>query len=482
MAPQDRDPLNIVILGGSFAGLACAHRFLRGVEPQLQTVGTSSPAYKVTLVSPSSHLYWRFGAPRAIVSQKLIPHSTSFIPILQSFEDYPPEKFQFVQGTAVNVDPSARVVIVSLARSARGSASTGSSNLKSQRWSAASRDSNLHSLPYHALIIATGTSTHSPLLSLSGPHEQTEAALNAFHARLPAAESIIIAGGGPSGIETAGQLASYFNTTTKWPSAPAIDYSQPQPNMLRRAVNPDTYRHSSQKPDTDRRPKSITIISGSSRLLPKLEPTIGAKAEQQLRGLGVHIIHNTRLISAQESPSGNTRCVLSDNTTIAADLYVAATGVQPNTSYLPKQFLDSQGYVVADPGYLRVYPAGDRVYAIGDCASYSKKYVLDIYDALPALMTNLRNDLVAFELQLHDPYGEREAEIASLKHSDIKYKQKTKDTQIIPITRCGGVGVIQGKRIPGIMVHILKGRDYKVRSALAACEGYNPYAPNRAFD
>ncbi|OCL09706.1 FAD/NAD(P)-binding domain-containing protein, partial [Glonium stellatum] len=333
----------IIVLGGSFAGLSAAHHFLDHVIQQLSTF-EGAPRYRVILVSPSTHLYWNICAPRALVSADLIPVESAFVPIEPGFSRHPFNEFTYMQGAATAIDTSARTVTVILASEAT------------------TKHSVLQTLPYHALILATGSSAYSPLYSLHGSYEKTTAELRSFHARLETAQSVLIVGGGPSGVETAGQLATYFNR-------------RPAP----------------------RTPKTITILSGSEQLLPKLAPGIGHKAAKKLKSLGVHVVHNIRQVGSSENPDGSTNCHLNNDMTITADVVIAATGVYPNTSYLPTSMLDEAGYIVTDPEVLRVYGhgVGERVYAIGDCASYSKNYVLDVYEAVPILMHNLCNDLLA---------------------------------------------------------------------------------------
>jgi hypothetical protein len=57
------------------------------------------------------------------------------------------------------------------------------------------------------------------------------------------------------------------------------------------------------------------------------------------------------------------------------------------------------------------------------------------------------------------------------------YVQNPTDTQLMPIKRFGGVGVIYGWRVPSIMVYLLKGWTYKVGKAKkgAVGRGKNPY-------
>jgi len=191
----------------------------------------------------------------------------------------------------------------------------------------------------------------------------------------------------------------------------------------------------------------------------------------------VHIIHKVRLVSASERPSGNTVCLLSNDITISCDLFIAATGVSPNTDFLPPELLDASGYVLTNPRTLRVERAGERVYALGDCAAYSGNSVADVYGAVPPLLHNLRNDLWAYEIRRQNPYG-GDAVLEQLERlKDLEFVKELRQTQMVPITKWGGVGVLLGIRLPGFAVDLLKGRDYMVGKAKDVVRrGLNPYA------
>ncbi|KAK4986790.1 hypothetical protein LTR50_005085 [Elasticomyces elasticus] len=434
---QPEEPLNIVVLGASFAGLSVAHHFLDHTIKRLSTTPTS-PTYRLILVSPSTHIYWNIGAPRVLAAPNLIPHTDAFIPIEPGFRRHKGADFTFIQGFATGIDVSASAVTLVLIGA---TASKRASQLATRR-SRSNVEDTIQTILYHALILATGSQAHSPLLSLHGPHERTIAALESFHKRLTAAKSMVVCGGGPSGIETAGQLATYSSHGSE------VKGSRPT--------------------------KKITLITGTARCLTGLSETIGQKAEKQLKQLGVDVIHKVRVFGANEDPSGTVHCVLSDDTTLEADLYIAATGVVPNTAYMPTKLLDAAGYIRTNAGTLRVDQAGARVFAVGDCASYSGNYVLDVYDAVPVAMHNLLNDLLVHELRLASPYGGNEDEIDALE--DAVYEKNQKISQLCPIGRFGGVGCVFGIRVPSLGVWAFKGRDYRVGKAkTVVVNGNNPY-------
>ncbi|KAL1625708.1 hypothetical protein SLS54_003180 [Diplodia seriata] len=464
-----QDTLDILVLGASFAGLSVAHNLLRNVFLYLQTFD-GAPKYRVVLVSPSSHLYWNIAAPRALVSAELVPFDQMFSPVIKGFENYSPEEFLFVQGTAGLIDTAQRKVSITLPVKPNME-DTGYHepivSTTTEKITTKTKDSRTKSLIYHALIFATGSSTDSPLLSLHGAHENTLAALKDFHKRLRNADSIVIVGGGASGVETAGQLAAYFNGT---PSKPVLALL----GLRNKAVDLPA-----------RKPKAITLVSGHDRLLPKLAPKLGLEAEAKLRRNNVHVLHNVRMVAATEAAAaaGATGqkmacCHLSNETTMAADLFVACTGVKPNTSFLPSALVDAAGYVETHPSTLRAEQAGPRVYAVGDCAAYSRKRTADVYDAVPVLLHNLRNDLLAHELRLqYPPAGEGTGLQDRLEQLVDKHFSPNPDgALLLPCTKWGGVGTLFNFRVPGALVYLLKGRDYRVGKAKGVVErGNNPY-------
>ena len=420
------------------------------------------PPYRLVIVSPSTHIYWSIAAPRAIVGPEVVGEEKLFKEIEEGFHRHRGSGTVFVQGEAVGLDLSARVCRVSVygregvkrASLAAGSGKRGGAD--------DAFGGRIQLIPYHALILATGSSAHSELLSLHGTHLSTIGALTAFHARAAAAKSIVVCGGGPSGVECAGQLATYLNYTGRGP--------------FRRKI---------------KEPKHITLITGGDRCLPNLKASVGAHAERKLRRLGVEIKHGVRVLAAQESsiPStgtsggGETRIQLNDNSTLTADLYIPCTGVEPNSAYAPPELRDRRGYIETHPSTLRLtHPhAGPRLYALGDVAAYSANYVLDVYAAVPVLMHNLLNDLLAHEYALASPYGGNADKIAEL--VDEGYSGRKVDSQLCPISRFGGAGMLVGVRVPSWVVHLFKGRDYRVGKAVGVVrDGGNPYAVRGKYE
>ena len=99
-------------------------------------------------------------------------------------------------------------------------------------------------------------------------------------------------------------------------------------------------------------------------------------------------------------------------------------------------------------------------------------------------MQNLLNDLLAYEYHLTSPYGGNQDNIDEL--IDDEYKVRAVDSQLCPISRYGGVGMLVGLGVPrgmGWVVHLFKGRDYRVGKAVGVVrDGGNPYAVRGKYE
>lgn len=418
-----REYANIVVVGGSYSGICVAHKLL---SKTLNTMGKSLK-YRVILISPSTHLYWDIAAPRAICDENLIPEEQIFLPFVSELRKYSRRKFKFIHGQATNVNFSQRTIEVRETDPPFGS-------------------SGVQTVAYHALILATGTSSHSDLLSLHGDYQNTAKAIRRFRRGLASASSLVIVGGGASGVECAGQIATWVNSK-RWTSSSPSYHKLGSVSSARGSDISDDF------------PITIKLISGHRRLLPDLDPEIGAKAEKQLREIGVHVYHKIRLVSAQQLADGRTRCLYSNGMMETCDLSIQATGQTPNTDYLPREILDASSYVVVDPRLLRVPRAGERVYGIGSVCGSNQNNLEDIFRAIPVLTHNLRNDLIEFETKMRNAYGRRDEQTKAIK--DIHFKPRRRVTQMCPLTRWGGVGLYNGHKLPSILVWLIKGRDYQ---------------------
>ena len=175
---------DIVVVGASFAGLSTAHYLLRHTIPKLEA-SNSGHKYKLTLVSTTDRFFFKVASPRTVASPNLIPTDKAILPIADAFKSYPADQFKLIIGTATGLDEGNKTVSVN---GANGSVA----------------------IPYATLVIATGSRTSSPLWTLQDKYQQSEAEFQRINAALQKPSTVLIAGGGPAGVETAGTLCPTY--------------------------------------------------------------------------------------------------------------------------------------------------------------------------------------------------------------------------------------------------------------------------------
>jgi NADH dehydrogenase FAD-containing subunit len=399
---------NIVFLGASYAGISATHYFLKHVYPNLPTSPTVK--YKVVLINASPKWYIRHASPRTIASTELLPKEKILLDIEPGFAQYG-DKVQFMVGKATSWDPEKRVVFV-----------------------VSSESGKEIPVSYHALVLATGSKSASPIWSSYGNgHDEIEAALSEVNAQIKRAKSIVVAGGGPAGVETAGEIAQHLNGTPGW--------------FQKKPAHPKA---------------QITLLTSSAKLLPNLRPAIAKQAERQLNRLGVQVKYNTKVLEASTTADSNnnqtTKLTLSNGSELFTDLYLPALGSTPLTSYIPANLLSPTSHLLTNESTLRVNPsAGPLVYALGDITSFTRGGIPEILSEVPVLASNMKRDLLA----AHG--GEIGAKPPG---KDRIYEPDSRELQIVPVGRGGGVGAIYGWKVPSWAVWLIKARDYMVPGAV----------------
>ncbi|MCJ1456827.1 hypothetical protein MMC28_007192 [Mycoblastus sanguinarius] len=300
----------VVILGAGWAGLPVAHKLLKYTLPK------AKDGLKVFLVSPNSHFYWNLAVVRGVIPGA-IPDKQLFLPIEPGFVQYSAENFEFVLGKAERLDPETNTIEV------------------------VDDDRNQLSLSYDQLVIATGSKIRSNLpFKPVGTHKETLAALHSLQKQIDIAKSIVIAGAGPTGVETAGELAAAYGVE-----------------------------------------KDITLIIGGERALQASHalPSVSQVVERDLQKLGVKMVRNTKVkgvhtnTKGKEDAAAQTTLTLSNGSTLIADLYLPLFGVQVNTSFVPANLLDSAKNLVLDKT-MRVVGT-NNVWGIGDVGNLEAKQV-----------------------------------------------------------------------------------------------------------
>jgi NADH dehydrogenase FAD-containing subunit len=405
------DLRNIVILGASFAGTQSAQYIMKHLLPVINTRHTAK--YHVYIINPSSDFYFRIASPRAATSASRLPVEKLFVPLSSIFDKFPKSDFTFIQASATNVNTTTRTV----------------------SYQRSTTNPTEETLPYHALIIATGSRTYHPAFSHDLSATATKSALSKLSQQISTAKSVVVVGGGPTGVETAAEIGEHINGKPGWFSTPE-------------------------------RKITITLITSAPNLLPALRPAIAKEAEQKLHALGVDVVYNTRVTDTQEHSNGYTTLTLSTGKDpLETDVYIAAHGVLPNSNFLPPHLLDSGKYIETNTSTLRVDAAGPRAYAVGDVSSASRNTLLDLADIFPVFFTNLKRDLYAFD-------GTNPG--AKPPGKDRVFVRNEKEMQVVTVGTAGGVGAAMGWRVPNWVIWLFKSRDMMVGMGVSGLlEGKN---------
>ena len=243
-----------------------------------------------------------------------------------------------VHGSLIGVDPRDRTVAVELAGGA-------------------------HEVePYDVLIIATGVRNgfwRQP--ELEQPAD-VDRGLRSAHARLAAAESIAVIGGGAAAVSVAG------NAALTWPS------------------------------------KRVDLYFPGDAALPQHHPKVWRAMRRMLdeRGVGVHPQHRAVLPPSIDRITDAPIEWSTGQPPSAAGAVVWAVGrVQPNTNWLPVEMLDDAGFVRVDE-HLRT-PDHPEVFAIGDVAATDLLRSSARNRADRLLARNVRAHLAGHPLRAYKP-------------------------------------------------------------------------------
>lgn len=224
-------------------------------------------------------------------------------PIEKGFAKYPADSFEFIVGSAEDVDVTAKTVKIST-----------------------TNDGGERVLSYDHLVLATGTRAvdNSVPWKSNGTYEEVSAVIANIQDKVKTAKHIVIAGAGATGVEAAAELAFEYG-----------------------------------------KQKEVVLLSGSAELLDG--DSLSSNVAGELKKLGVQVQKSARVESTHELPDGKTEVVLKSGDKIVTDLYLPTMGMAPNTEYLPANLLTDRKFVDVDEFYAvknatDVWAAGDVVW------------------------------------------------------------------------------------------------------------------------
>lgn len=288
----------IVVLGVGLAGVPAIRQIMR-------TVVLPSKEYKMIVVSPNTHFHWPLAMPRVVVPGAM-DEDKVLLPLDPTFKEYPADKFEFVLGTANNLDPNGNVVSVAL--------NSGSSR----------------SISYDTLIVSTGSSAKEEMpWKLVGTADNTLDRLHSLQRQVENAKTIVIAGGGLTGSETAGEFGyKYAQNGTK---------------------------------------EIYFVYSGKLPMYEAALTSVRKQIETDLSRMKIKLIPNTTVVQSTKSGSDIVLELRNkDGTTkkLTTQAYLPTTGIVPNSSFAPSNMLDKDGYIkqttfLQAEGYKNIFVIGD---------------------------------------------------------------------------------------------------------------------------
>ncbi len=302
----------LIIVGGGYAGIRAMKR-LKGVEN-----------LEIQLIDIQPYQYLQTEAYSLIANTSMITHVTVDLPSLCEYN----ENAFFLRAKVTDINFDERYIIC-----------------------------DTKTIAYDYLIISTGNYTHFPK-QVEGLKEHSigiKSLKNAFYIRQSFARqmyalmsrdiknddnyfNVVIGGAGLSGVEIAAEMSSKANEFVKYNHI--ADYKL-----------------------------NIYLISSGENVLPGMHPYLQNKSLARLKKMGVNVLLNTRIQSAQKH-----KVFLSDGTSIDHSFMIFTGGV--TTSYFIKELnnceLSAKGQIIVEK--TMQIKNHKRVYAIGDVAQLINKH------------------------------------------------------------------------------------------------------------
>lgn len=209
-------------------------------------------------------------------------------------------------------------------------------------------------IPFDFLILATGTRYPSPAKAHTLDFESTHAHLVTLRAEIKAAKSIVIVGGGPVGIELAGEIRDIYKDTT------------------------------------------VTIVHSGDGLLDADVPKLRKKCQDLLVKNNVDLVLNDAVIlpdtvTSYYHPQDGVVETKNGKSLTSVDLVFLAFGNRPDTEWLKSSgVLAENGYVKVKPTFQVDADGFENVYVLGDAANFKEtKLAYRIGGHVDTLVKNL---------------------------------------------------------------------------------------------
>lgn len=335
--------------------------------------------YKVVLVEPSTHFQWPIAMPRAIIPGQ-IPTDKVLVSYEERLKEYPASKYEHVVGKAAGLDPERKTVAVELT------------------------NGGTKSVSYDFLVIATGTATRDKMpWKMVESAEKTRSLIEKLRADITRAQTIVVVGGGATGAEIAGELGFEYSQN----GAKEVHY----------------------------------VYSGEYPLPENILVSVRKTAKSTLEDLKVKLIPNTSVTKVTSVEGGDAVLELRGKdgnvTSLTAQAYLPATGLVPNSAFVPMSMLDDTGYIkqtskLQAEGY-------DNIFVIGDIGALETSMALNAEPQALHVAKALREVLVR-------------------KAAAPEYKLNSMEALGVTLGRSKATGQVNGWKMPSFVLWFIKGR------------------------
>jgi NADH dehydrogenase FAD-containing subunit len=298
----------IVIVGGGPAGIAVAQTLAGEL--------TSADGVEIVVLEKSKYYFHAVGAPRAFVepaftNKLFVPYDKVFPASAKGFAKVTP-------ALVTRIVPGANEV----------------------EYAAVGEDGDtlagpVKSLAYDYLVLATGSTYAAPVKPAKNNFKRsaTEAKFTQVREQIKKSSSILIVGGGPVGIEIAGEIKA------KYPK------------------------------------KTVTILDANTKLVSgaDVRDKFRAKLDRYLKRLDIKVVTGERLESPLAGHTFETRTLRTDKgTELTSDLQLLCAGFSPAADLVQKldaSLLTSKGAIKVNDKFQLDSPAYDNIYALGDASN-----------------------------------------------------------------------------------------------------------------
>lgn len=347
--------VHVVVVGGGFGGIAAAQHLKSG-------------GLNFTLIDMRDAFHHNVAALRASVQPGFAQRT--FIPYAKTFGD------SFVQGRVQRVDTDRQTVVLEDGRE----------------------------IQYSHLILCTGTDGAFPgKFNTVASYQTAVQTYEDFVKQVQAADSVLVVGGGSTGVEMAAEVKTEF-------------------------------------PD-----KKVVLIHSRIALAdPELRPSVRQQAKEVLLGKGVELLLGQKVSNLSELKLNvtqkNTVVTTDKGTSLTTDLIICCTGLRVNSAAYASSFSGC----LADNGALKVndhlqVDGFSNVFAVGDCA-------------------DVKEPKMAYHAGLHAAVAVSNI-VNSLSEKELTSYHTGNVTMLLAMGRDDGVGQYNGWQLPRCVVTLGKSRD-----------------------